>query len=211
MNKKSSNKKVIILDFDGVFYSGKHAFDNIEKQVSKNKQSFLPNVSNEEYLEICKNNPDWCKAIVGADIVNSIYKLKSLYPQHKINVDAFLHWQETNRYHLIIDHSQIVNSMFIKKLCKQYTVYIVSNSSINHIKYYMRVLGINYKWFKKIYSNQFIEQDISKKHYYLEILNKEKCTASNAFVYGDSISSDLNPAKELNINNYLIKNANDVK
>lgn len=204
-------KPVLIFDFDGVFYSGEHKFDNVESHVSKNRRKFLPNISKIQYNEICKNHPNWLKAVSGAEIVNCIYELKNTYPQYNISVDAFLKWQEEDIYKLIIDYSQIADSKFIESLCKKYPVYIVSNSSINHIHYYMKAININPKWFKQVFSNQFHEEDRTKKHYYSEILKIENCSNENAIVFGDSVNSDLEPAKALKIDNYLITNSNDIE
>ena len=208
---KPDKKIVLIFDFDGVFYSGEHKFDNVESHVSKNRRKFLPNISKIQYNEICKNHPNWLKAVSGAEIVNCIYELKNTYPQYNISVDAFLKWQEEDIYKLVIDYSQVANAKFIENLCRKYPVYIVSNSSINHIIFYMKKLNINPNWFKRIYSNQFSETDRTKKIYYSQILEIENCSNLQTIVFGDSINTDLKPAQILGIDNYLINNANDIE
>ena len=51
---------------------------------------------------------------------------------------------------------EVVEAMFLKDLCKNYPVYVVSNSSPTHIKFYMDKIGIRYSWFKRVISNHFI-------------------------------------------------------
>lgn len=203
-------KNVLIFDFDGVFYSGEHKFDNVATHVNKNRRKFLPNVSDEKYQEICRVFPEWEKTVSGAEITDCIYKIKAHYPQLNISTKAFWDWQQEDIYPIIIDFGQVVNSKHMEQLCKEYPVYVVSNSSPSHIEFYMNKLDINPNWFKQIFSNHFEEFDRSKKHYYQQILDIEKCPPQNAYVYGDSIKSDLDPAKILGINAFHITNSNDI-
>ena len=52
-------KKVLIFDFDGVFYSGKHKFDNVAEHVNKNRRKFLKELTDTQYEEVCKKFPEW--------------------------------------------------------------------------------------------------------------------------------------------------------
>ena len=65
-------KRVFIFDFDGTFYSGEHKFDNVASKVNLNKRKFLPNVSDEEYENICLKYSKWVSAFTGNDIVKCI-------------------------------------------------------------------------------------------------------------------------------------------
>ena len=163
------------------------------------------------YEEICKTLPKWFDTVVGAETTDFIYKIKEKYPNYDISTKSFWLWQQEDIYPIVIDFGQVVNPQYIKKLCKKYPVYIVSNSSPNHINFYMKKLDIKPKWFKKIISNRFEEYDRTKKHYYEDILKTEKCNPENLFIYGDSLKSDLKPGMLLGAKTFLIKNANDLK
>ena len=201
-------KKVLIFDFDGVFYSGEHKFDNIAGQMQNSKRDFLPRLSDEEYAKVCLQFPNWERVTVGAEIIDTIYEIKNA--GFNVSADDFWWWQQNNRDLLVIDFSQVVDASYMKSLCKKYPVYVVSNSSYSHLDYYMKVLNIKPKWFKKIYSNKFEQFDRTKKHYYQKILQSENCLPQNAFVFGDSERSDLVPARQLEINAFLIENSNDI-
>ena len=203
--------KVFIFDFDGTFYSGEHKFDNVEKVVRENRRRFLKNVDDETYGMICKENPRWLQTITGNDIIRLIYKFRKKYPNLDINIEEFMAWQETMPYDIIIDYNQIVDIDFIKKLSKEYSVYVVSNSSLPHIHHYMKKLGINPSWFKKVYSNEFLDSDPSKQHYYKEIMATEKATPHNIYIFGDSVDSDLAPGLKLGMNGFYIDNACNIK
>ena len=206
-----NKNKVFIFDFDGVFYSGKHKFDKIADMVHANKRKFLPHLSNKEYSQVQQEFPDWKNVVAGADVAACLFKMSKVHPGLNITANDFYDWQENNRYELIIDDSQVSNPQFVKELCEKFNVYIVSNSSQNHLKFYMKKFKVRFTWFKKVISNKFEFFDLTKKHYYADILAKEKCAPENVYVFGDSKKNDLVPAKTLGMNVVYITNANDVE
>lgn len=204
-------KKVFIFDFDGTFYTGENIYSLIPEFINKNKRNFLPHLTNEQYDQIVKENPSWCSIFSGADLAEHIYMFIKKYPSFNITIKDFRKWELNVIEPVLIDKTQIVDSKFIKQLCKEYPVYIVSNSDIIHIKHYMKDLQLESNWFKDIISNQFLAKDQTKKHYYKDILTKENCEPQNAYVFGDSIKSDLIPAQKLGINTFHITDARKIK
>jgi len=200
-------KKVIIYDFDGTFYTGKHKFDLVEGKVVKNRRKFLPDFNDEEYEELVKDNPIWLEKSSGADIVDLIYMFKEKYPNKKISTLDFWNWQQEDRYDLVLDERQFVDVKYIERLCKEYSVYIVSNSSPSHLSYYIKKLGLNEHWFKEVISNRFEEFDRTKKHYYYDIMINEGVEAKDVVVIGDSKRNDLAPATLLNMNTIYLNDA----
>ena len=206
-----NNKKVIIFDFDGTFYSGEHVFDSLPEYISKHRREILSSVSDEHYEIIARENPTWQNAIFGSDIVNHIYSFKEKYPTFNVTIDDYWNWQNIRPDPLDIDENEVVNPKFVEDICKKYPTYIVSNSSPTHLNYYIDMFKLKNEWFVDVISNHFIEEDRTKKHYYRDILNKEKCLPENAFVFGDSDTSDLKPARELGMNAYQVLNVNDLE
>ncbi len=204
-------KKVFIFDFDGTFYSGDHKFDKVAKNIEDNKRKFLSNLTDEEYEIICKENPRWLNAVTGNDIIRCLTRLTKKYENLDISIDDFYNWQNDFIYDIVLDYQKTVDSEFLKELCSNYSVYVVSNSSLKHIYYYMDKLKINTNWFKKVIGNEFKKEDPTKQHYYKEILEKEKATPHDVYVLGDSVESDLTPALHLGINALYVDNANNIK
>ena len=202
-----NNKKVFIFDFDGTFYSGKNVFSKLDTHVNNGKRQMIPNVSDAEYNQIVKENPEWKTITNGTAIVDMLYSFKQKYPHLKISAHDFWIWQQQNPDPIMIDPNETVDPVFMKNLCKTYPVYIVSNSSPSHLLLHMKTLKLNPKWFKEIISNKFTVKDRTKKHYYARILEKENCLPKNAFVFGDSFKSDLEPAIALGINTTIVTNA----
>lgn len=208
---KKKNKKVFIFDFDGTFYSGEHKFDNVKAGIDKNRRKFLKNISDEEYELICKENPKWLDIYVGIDLVNHLKMFKQKYSYLNISPRDFYEWEKDNIDDVIIDYEQIVDVVFLENLCDKYSVYVVSNSSQKHLKYYMDKLNIDYSWFKKVVSNEFLEEDLTKEHYYKDILCEEGCNAHDVYVFGDSVIADLAPALHLGMNAFYVDNSTNIK
>jgi len=204
------NKPIIIFDFDSTFYSGKHVFCYVEDYVKRNRRKFLPNITDFEYENICKNDTYWLEQISGKDIVNAIYKLKDKYTNYKIDTTAFWQCQQDEIYNINLDGAQKVDAKFIEKICSEYRCYILSNSSPNHLTYYMKKLDVNPNWFIEVLSNHFIEIDPTKQHYYAEIAKAENIDPSKMLVFGDSDISDLLPARNIGAKTFLVKNAEDI-
>lgn len=197
MNMK---KQVIILDFDGTLYSNEHKFDLIPDLIKKNKRSFLPHISDDDYNKICEETPCWTSAIFSSEITQAITEIKSKYPHLPISTKDFSNWSNQSINPILIDPNQIVDLNFLQSLCKNYPTYIVSNSSHAHITHYMKKLGINPLWFQEILSNTFDEADTTKRPHYEYVAKKENIKTSQLYVFGDSKTSDLEPALKINAN-----------
>ena len=210
MKNNTNEKMVIIFDFDGTMYSGKHKFDNIPPAIETARRLFLPQLDDKEYSDICREFPEWNRVTSGKDIVDVIYAIKERYPSYAISPISFWEWQNNSRYDIIIDKNEVIDIDYLHGLCDNYPVYIVSNSSSNHLKHYMNKLSIPCTWFKDIISNRFEEYDRTKEHYYKDILDIESAKPSNTVVIGDSDISDLEPARRLGIETIYIDNANDI-
>ena len=204
-------KKVFIFDFDGTFYSGEHKFDHVKNDIENNRRKFLGNLNDEEYYKICEENPKWEKCITGNDIVRNLLKLMKLYPDKNISIDEFYNWQNDFIYDIVLDYNQVINKKFIKDLASKYPVYVVSNSSLKHIYYYMDQIDVDPTWFKKVIGNEFKPEDPSKEHYYKDILEENSDVPNHDFyVFGDSVDSDLAPAIHLGMNAFYVSNSSNI-
>jgi len=204
-------KKIFIFDFDGTFYSGDQKFDKVAKNILDNKRNFLKKLTDEQYMTICNENPMWSKALTGNDIVRCMTRLIKKYKELDITIDDFYNWQNDFVYDIVIDYNQVVNAKFMKQLCENYSVYVVSNSSLKHIYYYMEELKIDVKWFKRVIGNEFKKEDSSKQHYYKEIMLAENAKPHNIYVLGDSVESDLSPALHIGMNAFYVDNSNNIE
>jgi FMN phosphatase YigB (HAD superfamily) len=203
-------RKIFIFDFDGTFYSGEHKFDMVKQNIDDNRRKFLSSLSDEQYKIICQENPRWINAVTGNDIVRCLRKLIKKYPNFDINTTDFYNWQNDFIYDIVLDYNQVVDATYLEKLCSEYSVYVVSNSSLKHIYHYMEKINVNVKWFKKVIGNEFKKEDPTKEHYYREIIEQEEAKPHNVYVFGDSVESDLTPAIHLGLNAFYVDNASNI-
>ena len=209
-NKGDYMKKVFIFDFDGTLYSGEHKFDKVKQSIDDNKRAFLPRLTDQQYEIICNENPKWNNVITGNDIIKCIINLSNKYKDWDISIDDFYNWQNDFIYDIVLDYDQIVDGKFLKGLCKKYPVYVVSNSSLKHIYYYMKKIKLNRRWFKEVIGNEFKREDPTKQHYYKEIMEKEEIQPHDIYVLGDSVESDLSPARHLSMNAFYVDNSKNI-
>ena len=120
-----------------------------------------------------------------------------MYPKLKVDVNDFYNWQDTTRYDVIIDPKELVDLARLESLCQEKPVYVVSNSAPTHVEFYMKKIGVKKNWFRDVISNEFDPFDTTKKHYYIEIMNREKVEPEDVVVLGDDKLSDLRPAEQL--------------
>ena len=198
-------KKVVILDFDGTFYTGENIFDKIPAYIKRHKREFFPRISDADYERILKENPEFKNIYHGSDVVGSMFLFKRKYPELDISAKDFWDFQNSKPDPLVLENAAIVNAELMCKVCKKYPVYIVSNSSPTHVKFYLQKFGIEPEWFSEIISNKFTVKDKSKKHYYRNILQKEKVDPSQIVVMGDNFKNDIEPALELGMNAFKIE------
>ncbi len=200
-------KKVIILDFDGTLYSGEHKFDLIPDIIKNNKREFLPHLTDDEYSQICESVPSWNAAIFGSEISKAIIEIKDKFPNLNVSTKDFYDWQDNHIDPIIIDKEETVDLKFLKKLCKEYPTYIVSNSAPHHIDFYMKKIGVKKNWFVDIISNPFSENDTTKRPCYQSIADRENIKTSQLYVFGDSRTSDLAPAQLLSATTGHVRDA----
>lgn len=58
-------EKVFVFDFDGTFYTSDDKYKFVPQYVETHRRKFLPNITDEEYNNICTQNPKFTKAVAG--------------------------------------------------------------------------------------------------------------------------------------------------
>ena len=202
---------VLVFDFDGHLYSGEKIFEFVKDWVDAHRRQFFPNITDEKYEQLMKENPDFFDLESGKQITNHIYKMADDHPELNISTEAFWNCQNEEVYNINLDGAHFVDVDFLTEIQQMFHCYIVSNSSSKHILYYMDKIGINSTLFKRIISNRFEKEDRSKQHYYIEIAKEENIDYKNLYVYGDSYDADLKPAEELGANVCLTKDSHKFK
>ena len=184
-NAKSSDFKAIIFDFDGTLYSGetwKYWGDYLKKYIA------LTFENAEEILKEYKVDND----------TSGIVPVKMAI-KYTGSAETFYNYQKENIYSLDIDNLKVVDAQSLRELSKTYKLFIVSNSPVNYIYHYLKHFGIDKDLFTAIYDNEFKAEDISKKPRFSQILKENNLKSNQVCVVGDSFSSDVAPARALNV------------
>ena len=186
--KDVENIKVIIFDFDDTLY-----MDQSWEHWSKYVENFFFSVfkSEDKVKEILqKYNITY--------LTNGMNIALALIDEMG-SAKSFIKYQTQNIYkHDYIKVTNISNDD-IAKLKEKYALYIVSNSVKKYVLWHLKLFGINKKYFKKIYQNNFLVKDSTKAYAYKKILKREKVMPEKVLVVGDNYENDIAPALELNM------------
>ncbi len=181
--------KTIVFDFDDTLYVGDvwgkkwfAFFENFVQFVVNNKS---------DYQEIIKKHELW-KSLKVRDIC--IMAEKEGFGHRR-----FKKFLKYNIYEHATKEVKVINADLLKELSKYYHLYVVSLSAQNYLKHYTKLYGIDEKCFKKMYSVDLCAKDKSKSVLLKKIMKKEKCLPEEMLMIGDSLSSDIEPAKQLSI------------
>lgn len=190
------NIKLIVFDFDDTLYQniGWHGFNDF---VLKNTKEIFANLSQTEFENmLCKYN------FTGDRIIES---LAYITLKEKGSTKEFCRFVESIKFEGDYTAVKIFPADILKDLAKKYTLYILSNSSVPNIKFVSSRINLDLKPFKKIYSNQFKKEDLSKTKRLKDILKQSKLNPSQILMVGDSIQYDLLPAKQLGMQVLLVE------
>ena len=96
--------KVIIFDFDGTFYSGKHKYDNVKDNVDADRRKFFPKLSDKQYDKLMQDEPKFLEMESTRDIVNYMKYINQI-PEKALllkNASAVLERPETPEKALVM-------------------------------------------------------------------------------------------------------------
>lgn len=193
-----SKIKVIIFDFDGTLYCGEdfRYFDNyIEKAVTT--------ILDEEKLKIfTEKYGDYSKF--------SNHKIGTLLEKEFGMAKDFVAYERNHLYPLDLENVTPINADFLYELSQKFPLVIVSNSKIEHQKFYLNQFGIDMNIFSDFYENTF-DTPNGKGDYYLKVVEKYNCKCDEVLVIGDNYEPDILPAINLGMRAYHIKNIYQLK
>ena len=195
--KKFKGIKIIIFDFDDTLYKYL-AWEGYNKFFIESIRKLFPELNDNEFNFYIKKykiiNSDRVSENTAKLLLDLHGSTKGLYNFLK-TIDYPCNWKE----------GEIFPQEIIKELSSKYKLFIVSNSAEENIKFVSKNMRINLKYFTKIFSNRFKEEDLTKSYNLKEIMKEEKVLPSEILMVGDSIKYDLLPAKKLGFKTLLIE------
>ena len=193
-------ENVVIFDFDNTLYNG-NVWNNWDNYITKFLNEYFKNdVEKENFLKKYVSNASFlderriCKGFIEE------------YGSSKPMIDYLIE----NPYEYNGDNVKFISNEFLELLSKKYSLYIVSNTPSETIKIALKKYNINPNIFKDILFNPQEKLDSSKKEKYQKIMQIEKVKNTNIIVVGDSFSSDIEPAIQLDMHYLQVNSIDDI-
>lgn len=190
--------KCVIVDFDATLYSNgdwskePEFFGNY--LVEKN---LLPEISGwEAKLEYLK------KQYPGFHIIKLIF---AHLHDNGIDDSDFRKFNNEHICEIRGKDTVFINPKIIKAISKHYPIYIVSDSAVPYLEFYLDYAKIDKKYFSGIYDNQYDDETYSKISVMKRVLDETALKPNEIIMIGDSENSDIKPAKLLGFQTKHIK------
>ena len=194
-----SKIKAIIFDFDETLYNGE-PFDKWGEFVLKAIETIIPD--KEKRDEFLLKYPQ-----VRGNISSS--RLAEILKKELGSAELYVKYEKEHIYSLRVDIITAIENNYLYELSQKYPLVIVSNSSYEHIRFYLKEFGIAESNFTAIYQNEF--KEFGKGKYYIEVMKKFNCKADEVLVLGDNFEADILPAIKLGMCGYHVKDINELK
>ena len=201
---KLNKIKCVVLDFDGTLYSN--------GDWSNEPKLFGKYLVAKNYLPECKTGDD------------KMTKLAELYPNYHIiqQVFAFLHdngiddsdfrkFNDENICEIRSKDIVFIKPEIISRLSKGYKVYMISDSAIPYLEFYLDAANIDKTKFEKILSNEYRDAGYTKIPMMKKILAETGYKPDELIMIGDSERSDIVPAKLLGLQTCHVKHVSETE
>ena len=201
---KLNKVKCVILDFDGTLYS--------DGDWSNEPKLFGEYLVRKNYLPAFET---WEEKMA---------ELERLYPNYHIiqQVFAFLHdngiddsefrkYNNDNICEIRNETIVFLKPEIIDKLAKSYKIYMISDSAIPYLEFYLDHAKIDKSKFEKILSNEYNDEGYTKIPMMKQVLSETGLAADEIIMIGDSEKSDIIPAKLLGIQTQHVKHVSETE
>lgn len=120
-------------------------------------------------------------------------------------------YNSSHFYDVGLDRVQRINVELLSKLSRQFDLYIVTNSSMQYLTKSLKKLGISKGLFRAILGNEFDQNDTTKAVCLKRVLEISKQKPEEILMVGDDEYLDIEPAKKLGFQTFLVKNVKDTE
>lgn len=201
---KLNKVKCVILDFDGTMYSdGDWSNEPIlfgDYLVSKN---LLPEYKTRdekiEYLQ--KKYPNY----------HLIQQMFAFLHDNGIDDSDFRKYNNDNICEIRTENIKFIDPKLISDLAKSYALYIISDSAIPYLEFYLDHAKINKNNFESIFSNEYNDEGYTKIPMMKKVLAQTGFNPEEIIMIGDSEKSDIIPAKLLGIQTHHVMHVSETE
>ena len=196
--------KCVILDFDGTMYSG--------ADWSKESELFGRFLVENNYISEC------------GTLEEKVSKLSEIYPNYHLiqQIFAYLHdngiddssFRKFNNENICEIRSKdivFLKPEIVDRLAKNYKIYIISDSAVPYLEFYLDYAGIDKTRFEKILSNEYNDAGYTKIPMMKKVLHETGANSDEVIMVGDSEKSDIVPAKLLGLQTCHVKHVSETE
>lgn len=196
--------KCVILDFDNTLYSYGN-WDDEHRLYEKflEQENFLPEINGgEEKLKYMRSlYPNY-------HLVQTMYAF-----MHDNNIDdkPFREFNDKNISNIITDEIVFIDPKVIEELAKSYKVYVISDSQISYLNYYLEYAGVKLSNFTGILSNEYNDEGYTKIPMMKKVLKETGFKPDEIVMVGDNPKTDIAPAKLVGLQTHLVEFVSDTE
>lgn len=196
--------KCVIVDFDATLYSnGDWSKEPEFFGTYLAERNLLPEISSwEKKLEFLREkHPNF-------HIIKSIFAYL-----HESGIDDS-DFRKFNNEHICEIRGKdtvFIKPEIIEEISNHYPIYIVSDSSVPYLEFYLDYAGINKNFFSGIYENEYNDETYSKISIMKRVLGESGVKSNEIIMIGDSEYSDIQPAKLLGFQTKHIKHVSETE
>lgn len=150
--------------------------------------------------------------------------LREKYPQYHLLqfMFAFLHdngiddgefrkYNDENVCEIRGENTVFINPKVISNLAKYYKVYIISDSSVPYLEFYLNHAKIDKRKFQAILSNEYNDEGYTKIPMMKKVLKETGLKPNEIIMVGDSEKSDIAPAKLVGFQTFLVNHVSETE
>ena len=196
--------KCVVLDFDGTMYS--------DGDWSNEPKLFGQYLMSKNYL------PEY------ETVDEKMARLVEIYPNYHIiqQMFAFLHdnviddsdfrkFNDENICEIRNETIVFLGAETIEELAKNYKIYMISDSAVPYLEFYLEHAGIDKKHFESILSNEYRDEGFTKIPMMKKILKETGFKPDEVIMIGDSEKSDIVPAKLVGFQTCHVKHVSETE
>lgn len=130
---------------------------------------------------------------------------------NNLSTDLISSYNASHFYDVGLGQVSRLNAQNLVELSKFFSLYIVSNSSLQYISKSAKLLNIDEKIFKAMLTNKFETNDVSKTPCLKQILEITGQRPDEILMVGDNPVLDIEPAKKLGFQTYRVQSVKDTE
>ncbi len=196
--------KCIIVDFDETLYSDgdwSGGFEFFGKYLTQ--QNLLPEIPDvmNKFRYLINLHPEYNNHIIKA--------IFAYLNDNNIETESFRKFFKDNIWYVIGEKTRFIDPKIILEVSKFYKLYIISDSSLPYLNFYLEHAEIDKNSFDGILSNNYDDEGYTKIPMMKRVLEETRLKSDEIIMIGDSEDSDIKPAKLIGFQSCLVESVDD--